>query len=495
MLAKWLIPDIAFILTAITMVYCLTSFNGMQSLFRDSDSGWHIRNGETVMATGQVPQTEPYSFSKPGGPWFAWEWLADLTMAKAHRVDGLRGVFFLYLAVLGAVSWLWFQMMWTAGVWFIPACITSWVMLTTCNIHWLARPHLYGWVFLLLAALAAELAPAKINWPHALGVFAVGVLWANMHGSFFLGAAILFLYAGERWVRGDARWKTLGLWGSLALAGSFVNPYGWHVHEHIVHYLGDKELLSRVGEFQSFNFHVEGAEAITIGMILLGAGIALNCVQGQWARGILCAVLFAGALRSARGLPLMALVGLPLAMGAICRAIAEAKDMPEWLVKIRDGIMQYNLNLRAIDRKFKGLALAPVIFALLVVVGQSSMFAKGAGFPDDQFPEKLAGQIAQLPPSARIFTSDKFGGWMIYRFAGTRKVFFDGRSDYYGAQFMKDYLMLPEAKPGWEAYWKRWNFTHALVPKENSLIEVLPLKGWRQIGKDETAILYEKGAN
>ena len=85
--------------------------------------------------------------------------------------------------------------------------------------------------------------------------------------------------------------------------------------------------------------------------------------------------------------------------------------------------------------------------------------------------------------------------WMIYRFAGKRKVFFDGRSDYYGAQFMKDYLMLPDAKPGWEPYWKQWNFTHALIPKENSLAEVLPMKGWREMGRDESAILYEKGTN
>lgn len=477
------------------MMYCLTSFNGMQSLFRDSDTGWHIRNGENVLATGQVPQTEPYSFSKPGGPWFAWEWLADLTMAMAHQADGLRGVFFLYLAVLGIVSWLWFQMMWTAGVWFIPTCLSSWVMLTTCNIHWLARPHLYGWMFLLLAALGAELAPRKTTWAQVAGVFVIGVLWANMHGSFFLGAAILLLYSGERWLLDDERWKTLGIWGGATIAASFVNPYGWHVHEHIIRYLSDNELLSRVGEFQSFNFHVEGAAGITIGMVLLGAGIALNCVQGRWARGILCAVLFAGALRSARGLPLMALVGLPLAMGAICQAIADAQFLSTWLTRQRDGVRQYNLNLRAMDTRFKGLAWAPVVFGLMVMLGQSSLFATPAGFPSASFPETLAKQIESLPSSARIFTSDKFGGWMIYRFAGRRKVFFDGRSDYYGAQFMKDYLMLPDAKPGWEPYWKQWNFTHALIPKENSLVEVLPMKGWREIGKDESAILYEKGTN
>ncbi|WP_031499169.1 hypothetical protein [Bryobacter aggregatus] len=492
---RWFIPDIAFLLTTIILLYCLTSFNGMQMLFRDSDTGWHIRNGEVVLATAQVPHTEPYSFSKPGGAWFAWEWLADCSMAIAHQWDGLRGVYFLYLAVLGAVTWLWFQLMWTLGVWFIPTCLATWIMLTACNIHWLARPHLYGWVFLLLAALAAERGPEKLKWTHLSGVFLLGVLWANIHGSFFLGAAILYLYAGEAFLRLQARWKTLAAWATAATLGSFVNPYGWHVHEHIVRYLSDKELLSHVGEFQSFNFFVDGAEAITLGMVMVGAGIALNCMQGHWARGILCTVLFAGALRSARGIPLMALVGLPLALSAICQAIAEARDLPERIAKLRDSMLQYNTNLRNFDRNFKGYALMPVVLVLLVLAGRSALFPQGAGFPVDVFPEKLAAQIAALPADARIFTSDRFGGWILYRYAGQRKVFFDGRSDYYGAKFSKDYLLLPEARPGWEPYWKQWNFTHALVPKDNALNEVLPLKGWRQIGKDDTALLYEKPSN
>ena len=193
-LRKWLIPDIALVLSAITMLYCLISFGGMQQLFRDSDTGWHIRNGERVLATGQVPQTEPYSFSKPGLAWFAWEWLADCTMAKAHRWDGLRGVFFLYLAVLGLVSWLWFRLLWTVNTWFIVAATSTWVMLTTTNIHWLARPHLFGWVFLLLVVILCERESAKLNSKSLALVFLGSVLWATCTpASFSALRSLLFM--------------------------------------------------------------------------------------------------------------------------------------------------------------------------------------------------------------------------------------------------------------------------------------------------------------
>lgn len=468
------------------MLYCLASFAGMQMLFRDSDTGWHIRNGEQILATGAVPFTEPYSFSKPGGPWFAWEWLADVIMAQAHLWDGMRGVFFLYLIVIGVVTWLWFQLVWTTGTWFLLGSACTWVMLTTSNIHWLARPHLFGWVFLLLAMLAAERAPKRANPLWWLAVFVGGVLWANIHGSFFLGTGVFALYAGQRWLEKDESWKPLAGFAVISALTSFINPYGWHVHEHIVKYLQDKELLARIGEFQTFNFHVEGAEALVIGMILVATGISLNVQQKQYARAILCLIFFAGALRSARGLPLMALAGLPLALGAICQALAQVP----WM----QGIRQYNVNLRTMESAFRGWAWVPVILGLFFVVHRSAMFATPAGFPAETFPVKLSEKIATLPADARIFSTDRLGGYMIYRFAGKRKVFFDGRSDYYGSDFMKDYLLIPDVKPGWEAKFARWNFTHALMPPETPLIEMLKLKGWKEVAKDPTAILLEKGS-
>jgi len=32
---------------------------------RDSDTGWHIRNGESILAEMRLPRTDPYSFTMP----------------------------------------------------------------------------------------------------------------------------------------------------------------------------------------------------------------------------------------------------------------------------------------------------------------------------------------------------------------------------------------------------------------------------------------------
>src|SRR6185437_6107337 len=100
-----------------------------------------------------------------------------------------------------------------------------------------------------------------------------------------------------------------------------------------------------------------------------------------------------------------------------------------------------------------------------------------------------ASAIASLPADARILSTDSFGGYLIYRFRGERKVFFDGRSDYYGSAFLNDYMRLIAALPGWREQLNRWHFTHALLPPDCALIPALEAIGWPELYRDRTAVL------
>ena len=91
-----MIPDLALCLTVVTLFYCLILFNAPQKLFRDSDTGWHIVTGEKIVSTMQLPRTDPYSFTRAGQPWVAWEWGADCLMGVAYRVAGLSGLVWIF---------------------------------------------------------------------------------------------------------------------------------------------------------------------------------------------------------------------------------------------------------------------------------------------------------------------------------------------------------------------------------------------------------------
>ncbi|HUS07048.1 MAG TPA: hypothetical protein VMZ52_12150, partial [Bryobacteraceae bacterium] len=75
---------------------------------------------------------------------------------------------------------------------------------------------------------------------------------------------------------------------------------------------------------------------------------------------------------------------------------------------------------------------------------------------------------------------------------GARKVFFDGRSDFYGSDYMKEYLNLIEVRPGWQAQVAKAGFTHALLPNRYSLIPGLQQLGWKVLYRDGTATLLER---
>ena len=93
-LSRWLFPSLSDLLfiALIAWLFMSTGAHGWQSLLVDADVGWHIRTGEYVLDHHAVPQTDLYSFSKAGAPWYAWEWGSDVVDALLHRGAGLKGV-------------------------------------------------------------------------------------------------------------------------------------------------------------------------------------------------------------------------------------------------------------------------------------------------------------------------------------------------------------------------------------------------------------------
>ena len=260
----------------------------------------------------------------------------------------------------------------------------------------------------------------------------------------------------------------------LVVLAPLANPYGWRLYEHLYRYLTDSDLLARIGEFQSFDFHAAGAGEIIAALLVGIAGGTLALLLGRVHHFLLVMFFAVVALRSARGLPLEALVALPIANAAITQVLP-------W-----KHFVAYGQRLRTMDARFGGWLWAPVVgvaaFALLRTVP--------AGFPPDQFP---VAAYTHLASGGRLFAPDKFGGYLIYRSHGARRVFFDGRSDFYGAEFLKQYGRLVQVRPGWQAYWNSFHFTQALLPNDAPLGAALEQAGWKTVYRDGTATLLEPG--
>jgi hypothetical protein len=267
----------------------------------------------------------------------------------------------------------------------------------------------------------------------------------------------------------------------------------------VLAYLTDKDLLSYIGEFQSFNFHAAGSWQILASLGVVAAGSVLALGQRRPEHFLLGAALFCLALFSARWLPLLALLGLPIAGGHLSRAWAALGSAEALQPRFRVWLERsrlYGQRLGQLDRSAAGaLWLLPA--TAIVCAAGAPFLAAHAGFPATEYPEAAVAGLEQsspelFAPDARLLATDKFGGYLIYRFDGRLKVFFDGRSDFYGRRFLEDYRQLAQVRPGWQQIVKRFGFTHALLPSDSPLADALDRAGWRILYQDDVATLLKR---
>ena len=53
----------------------------------DPDAWWHTAVGERILETGTWSKTEDYSFTAHGEEWLAFEWVGEVLMAVADRLE------------------------------------------------------------------------------------------------------------------------------------------------------------------------------------------------------------------------------------------------------------------------------------------------------------------------------------------------------------------------------------------------------------------------
>jgi hypothetical protein len=479
-----LLPSFGVVVFAVTLAQVLFLAQGAQALFRDSDTGWHIRNGESILESLTLPKVDHFSYTRQGQPWFAWEWLSDAAYAGAYRVAGLSGV--ALLAALSIALTIWgaarLALSLGANLFFTAGAVV--VLSGTSSIHWLARPHLFSWLLALAFIGAAEHARrGQSRWLYILPLLAC--IWANIHGSFLLGPAILFAYAVGAWLAASATSLRFVATCLISLLATFINPYGSRLHDHVLTYLQTDYLMDHISEFRSFSFHAPGAIYIELFLFIAVLGIIVFLRQRAFGPALLGLAVLHISLYSARHLPTAAVLMLPLVAAALTR---EARSLI-WLHPLLD----YSDRLRAIDRRIVGIVPVGIVL-IATVVGVTALARSGSvDFNPGVFPVRAADYLERSHLNARVFSKDQWGGYLIYRFGGRTKVFMDGRSDFYGQQLLQTYAEVADVKPAWNQVLKQYDVGVVLIPPDHALASALQLSpDWKRIYTDSVAAIFQR---
>src|SRR6266542_2233551 len=97
------LPSLADVAVLLPVAFLFARLHGTKALLGDCDTGWHLRTGEWVLANGQVPHRDIFSFTRADQPWFAWEWLWDVLFAGIFRLGGLQLVVLAHVLLLAGI--------------------------------------------------------------------------------------------------------------------------------------------------------------------------------------------------------------------------------------------------------------------------------------------------------------------------------------------------------------------------------------------------------
>lgn len=211
----------------------------------DPDLWGHVLYGQDWLAEGSLPRTATHTFTAVGFPWINHENLAELALALGYQHLGIKGL--LVAKCLWGIGIL-LLMAWVAQRSGVHPFVT-WPLLlvvaTNLQPFFPLRPQLLS--FGLCAVVLAVLDRAFVDWQTEQRVRwrllwllpLVTVVWVNSHGGFVAGLCIVGAYLGGRILevmfrRRPFAWRTaygLAAVGLACVAATFINPYGWNLHQ------------------------------------------------------------------------------------------------------------------------------------------------------------------------------------------------------------------------------------------------------------------------
>ena len=443
---------------------------------QDSDSFWQVKIGQWILDHRAMPTTDFYSFTRTGAPWISTSWLSQVLFAYSHaQLDWAGPVILTAIAVAITVAILVYLL--DAQIEAPRAVLFAMLALLLSTHHVLARPHILAlpvmvaWVGLLMAAADRKSAPSWYWLP-------LMALWANLHGGFVLGLALIgpiSLEAVEHAEKGRRlalfmRWVAFGIG---ALIASCLTPYGWWTLLGATKILGLGELLSLIFEWMPANFATfTPFEGALLGLIAFGyyRGLVLSAP-----RIFLILFLTWGALTHVRSIEAFAFL-VPL---VLAKPLGEMFPRP------------------APDAAGSGRWPARYVTALgaLMIVAASwtstSLYLGHHRFTFTTTHTPVAAvDLLEQRKAQRIFNAYQFGGYLISR---NIPVFVDGRAELYGEKFVMDFFKATEGKKPelLPRLLDEYKIDATLLVADAPGPQILDqLKGWKRIYTDDVAVIH-----
>ncbi len=437
------------------------------------DVFYQVASGQWMLTHHAVLSHDVFSYTVAGRPWTNEEWGFQVLLAWLVAHVGAVSYWLVPSGACTAALLLAVARWRRAGAGRLWAAALGVLATAGLSTGLAPRPQDVSYLLFSLLLLVLTLARHQARWLWA--VPPLMALWANLHGSFLLGLAVLVLevawsllppLSGRAAAGHPLRPKAAG--GALlaGLLASLANPYGPKLLAYALHVSTAGQLTSLIAEWQSPDFHSYFYLAVIFGPVaLLGALLALTPTVPPLEDLVLAALLLVATLHAVRFTPYYVLA----ASGALAR----------WRP----------LRQEPFQPTFVALPLAAALAASLLVGPHVPAGAPQTG--DGSLATPVAAVRFLRHQSGRVFSTYWWDDYLVYEHV---PVFVDGRTDlYFGAPVLQEYVDISTLSTNPDALLRRWDVRWVMWAKASALSTYLAADPqWVLRAKAGPALVFER---
>lgn len=485
---------------------------------RSWDYWWHITMGRLLHQYGAIPAANHFLYTMPAdAESFVQPWLSQWIFFGLHELGGLQSVLLLRNLIAASVAALLGVGAMRLSRSAMRGAILTLLAFALAFPYIAARPHLLVLpLFILLIWLGYRVRRGQLGLGALLVFPATTVVWANLHGSFFVPAAIALAFGAaalcERFDprpksdappdRPAAKKRALAWFVALALTliAPLLNPRGAELYGYVRDLATNPEIQQTVTEWMPATLsNPPGVGVLFYVLVCAGAAIFWRNRRTVDAVDVF---LFAGfalmTIFAARSMLWFALI-LPWTLAGYLPEPGEAPEgarggtpPPGWLRAI-------NLLVGL------GLVLSALILQPGTVFHRDFLRAYPAiptrdelplsGLVEAEAPVISAAILQQHPGPIHLFHEQKFAGFLLFHLARARPepwVFVDQRIELPPPHVWQLYYDAVHT-PAWKGIFQEYDISAALLSKQTQpkLIENMRAEpGWEVRHENAYNILF-----
>ncbi len=463
-------------------IFAALAFIALRSLLTPippNDFWWHMATGRLIVASGQIPTVDSFSYTRAGEPFYNQSWLGQLLMYELYQFGGVALVIVAQAVLLAGTYGLLLRLCLrrTDRLRLSVAFLLMATMPASFD-NWIVRPQTYAlplfvaYLYVLDGWAGGRRQEAggggqgaggggqgaggggqeaggrrtgksvSALLPYQLWILpALGVIWVNLHGSFVLGGALIGLtFVGEGLRRFVADRHTppppdrpplrqLFLAGALTGVAWLINPGGFQVLGYVRNLLGSSAVTQLVTEWAPQTVRGVGG-AIFFSFVIIGVVLLSYAPRRPDPVGMLVAgAFFWLALGAVRNNIWFIAVATPLLVDQLTSWFPRGKG-PSF-----QGAMPINAALAGVIGLLLLLALPWVKPTLGLPPEVGSIFSPDTPIAAVDFLK------AESQRPARLFHEMGYGSYLIWA-DPRQKVWADPRIELYPLEQWLDYQRL-----------------------------------------------------